>query len=186
MDKAVFERDDLPAEELPDRKARLVAILRRMADESDGDVDLDELPTLYCNFGDDADLPDDCLVLLREIMPSRRTTDPLPDVSYVMKPHRNIWKTLRPTSNFDDLVELGRRLKERDGELIDIVKTGPKKREMQDLDELDGVTAEKRAKTLNKIGLMLMGQKKTIRQHPVILPASGGRGSLEDALRNAR
>ena len=160
MDRAGFEREGLPADESPDGKARLVAILRRMADESDGEVDLDELPALYCEFGDDGDLPEDCRAILREIVPLKRKTDPLPDVAYVMRPDHTIRKTLIPTSDFDDLVELDRRLNERDGELTDAGKTGALKRKGGDFEELEGLTGEKRAKTLKQIGLRLMERKK--------------------------
>ena len=160
MNKADFVWEELPADESPDGKARLVAILRRMADESDGEVDLDELPALYCEFGDDDDLPEDCRAILREIVPPKRKTDPLPDVAYVMRPDHTIRKTLIPTSDFDDFVELDRRLKKRDGELKDEGETKAKKRKGEDLVELEGLTREKRAKSLKQIGLRLMERKK--------------------------
>jgi hypothetical protein len=160
MDRAGFEREAPGTNELPDGKAQMIAIVRRMGNESDGEVDIEELPALSRKYGDDPDLPEDVRVVLRDIVAPQRAPKKLPDVAHVLKSDHTIRKTLRPTTNFEDLVELDRRLYQRDKKHAESRGMRIKKRKRQDLEELEGLTGERRSKMMKQIGLELLARKQ--------------------------
>jgi hypothetical protein len=160
MARAGFQREAVGRHGVPGGKARMISIVRRMGNESDGEVDIDELPALNFKYGDDPDLPEDVRVVLRDIEAPIRKPNKLPDAAHVMKSDHTIRETLRPTTIFDDLVELDRRLYKRDREHAESAGTRIKKRKGQDLEELEGLTGERRNKKMKQIGLRLLARKE--------------------------